>query len=102
MFLIKKPTFNVGFLINEILKMTEIRKIHLPTINGNLVEVETSQSILFIGANGSGKTRLGAWLHNKQEYKSIIHRVSAQRVLRFPVSSELKSLESSEQAVLCR
>lgn len=40
------------------------------------------QVLVVVGANGSGKTRLGAWLDNKDVKQS--YRVSAHRALAFP------------------
>lgn len=42
--------------------MNQKRRISLPKENGKVFEVETVQSLLLIGANGAGKTRLGTWI----------------------------------------
>jgi ABC-type cobalamin/Fe3+-siderophores transport system ATPase subunit len=52
----------------------------------DVTEINTSGSIVIIGANGSGKTRLGAWLEFDGPQKEIVHRVSAQKSLDFPDS----------------
>ena len=36
--------------------------LSLPNNVNGFSEIETSNSLLFIGANGSGKTRLGTWI----------------------------------------
>lgn len=40
-----------------------------------------SNSVIIIGANGSGKTRLGEWIERKSAAE--VHRISAQRSLEF-------------------
>lgn len=52
-----------------------------------------NNSLIIIGANGSGKSKLGAWM--EQQDLENIHRVSAQRSLNF---GEFINLKSSEQA----
>ncbi|EAL3891236.1 ABC transporter ATP-binding protein, partial [Campylobacter lari] len=50
---------------------------YLPDENGNKKEFKTNaNSIIIVGANGSGKSRLGAWMEN--EYRNL-YRIPAQR-----------------------
>ncbi len=42
--------------------MSNSFSITLPTKEKDLAEIETNQSVLIIGANGSGKSRLGTWM----------------------------------------
>jgi hypothetical protein len=51
--------------------------------------------LVVIGANGSGKTRFGAWL-DAQDIKRH-HRVSAHRSLNFPEKTQSTDLEEAEQ-----
>jgi len=51
--------------------------------------------LVVIGANGSGKTRFGAWL-DKQNI-NLHHRVSAHRSLRFPERVQPTDLEEAER-----
>lgn len=60
------------------------RKIDLPKAHGQTEEVETVQSLLLIGANGSGKTRLGTWIEMDSPFKEKVHRLSAQKSLAMP------------------
>lgn len=61
-----------------------------------MTEHETTiNSIIIIGANGSGKSRLGAWME-KKDFQNI-HRIGAQRSLEF--GSFIKQM-SYEQATL--
>ena len=71
-------------------------KYILPNENGQVEEVTTkNNSLIIIGANGSGKSRLGAWIEEKDLQNT--HRVSAQRSLTFGEYINLKSYGSSER-----
>jgi ABC-type cobalamin/Fe3+-siderophores transport system ATPase subunit len=63
-------------------------------------EIETIQSILFVGANGSGKTRLGTWVEIESNQKSLVHRISAQKSLSLPDSTTPQSIERAEKDLL--
>jgi hypothetical protein len=47
-------------------------------------KVQFERSIVVIGANGSGKTRLGTWIELTGPDQRNVYRVSAQRSLTFP------------------
>lgn len=69
-------------------------KYILPDQNNNPDEKETNyQSMIIIGANGSGKSRLGAWIEQNSLDKT--HRISAQRSLTFNKYINLKSYEAA-------
>jgi len=51
-------------------------------------------SLIIIGANGSGKSKLGAWI--EQQDMENVHRISAQRSLNFSEFIHLKSYEQAE------
>ena len=51
-------------------------KLTLPNNNGGTQEIETATSLLFVGANGSGKTRLGTWIEIQSPQKEKVHRIS--------------------------
>ncbi len=59
--------------------------------NQNL-DIETGRSIIIIGANGSGKTRLGVYLENALTAQSV-HRISAQKSLALNDNLSIISLE---------
>jgi hypothetical protein len=61
--------------------MTEKHTLTLPRINGATESIETTQSLLFIGANGSGKTRLGTWIEITSPQRQLTHRISAQKIV---------------------
>ncbi len=62
--------------------------------NGNRI-IQTNQSIVILGANGSGKTRLGVWLEEQNRAK--IHRISAQKSLSIPQYINATSAELAEK-----
>src|SRR5690554_6007705 len=70
-------------------------KYKLPNKNGEIEEIVTyNNSLVIIGANGSGKSRLGVWLEQKDSQNT--HRVGAQRSLNFGEFIQLKSQEQAE------
>ena len=71
----------------------------LPDENNNPVSKETKcNSIIIIGANGSGKTRLGAWIEKNMIDET--HRISAQRALTFGTYIKQKSYEQAINLVI--
>ena len=59
-------------------------------------EILCAQRVVIIGANGSGKTRLGAWIDCDSPQEEKVHRISAQKSLSFPESTSLQSLEHTK------
>ena len=43
--------------------------------------------VVIVGANGSGKTRLGTWIEFESEHREQVHRISAQKSLVMPASA---------------
>lgn len=80
--------------------MSELKKLSLPNNDAQIVEIESTQSILFIGANGSGKTRLGSWIELDSPQNQIVHRISAQKSLTFPDSTTPQSIDLAEKDLL--
>lgn len=76
-----------------------MKKLKLPKEN-TIEEIETFQGILFLGANGSGKTRLGSWIEIDSPQKNIVHRISAQKSLALPDSTTPQSIEKAEKDLL--
>ena len=67
----------------------------LPNENNEEESHTTSvNSLIIIGANGSGKSKLGAWI--EQQDGDRIHRVGAQRSLNFSEYIPQKSYEEAE------
>ncbi len=70
----------------------------LPNENGVKQEYTTeSNSIVIIGANGAGKSKLGAWIEQQNFEK--VHRISAQRDLNFNENIALKNYAQAEEFV---
>lgn len=55
-------------------------------------------SVVIIGANGSGKSKLGAWIE-QQDFEKV-HRISAQRDINFSERIPLKSYAEAEENVI--
>jgi AAA domain, putative AbiEii toxin, Type IV TA system len=55
-------------------------EISIPTFSGDeLIQVESGSSVVFVGANGVGKTRLAAYIETQLDVNA--HRISAHRAL---------------------
>lgn len=48
------------------------------------VEVEVDRNVIIVGANGSGKTRLGTWIDLESPMRQKSHRISAHKNLSMP------------------
>lgn len=58
-------------------------RIRIPDLGGLPKYIEDKQSIVLIGANGAGKTRMSVWIdENNSEIN--VHRISAQKSLSMP------------------
>jgi ABC-type glutathione transport system ATPase component len=55
-------------------------------------------SVIIIGGNGSGKSKLGAWIE-QQDY-SVTHRIAAQRSLVFDPNADLMAYDKAENIVI--
>lgn len=71
---------------------------YLPDETGKREEHGTGyNSLIIIGANGSGKSKLGAWI--EQQNMENVHRIGAQRNLNFQENLPLKSYSQAEDLV---
>jgi ABC-type cobalamin/Fe3+-siderophores transport system ATPase subunit len=59
------------------------------------ISVKDTGSIIVVGANGSGKTRLGNWLEFSGPQQLEVYRIGAQKSLNFPVAVSPTSLVGS-------
>jgi len=75
------------------------KELELPKDGQNIV-VSTERSILFVGANGAGKTRLGSWIEIDSPQRQKVHRISAQKLLSWPDSITPQSIEQAEKSLL--
>ncbi|MBD1857234.1 MULTISPECIES: DUF4435 domain-containing protein [Leptolyngbya] len=62
--------------------------------------VETQSSVVIVGANGTGKTRLGSWIDLSSPQKSLVHRVGAQKSLLIPASTTTSSIDMAANTLL--
>lgn len=71
----------------------------IPNADGKAQTVTTnSQAVVIVGANGSGKSKLGAWM--EQNAPLDVHRIAAQRSLSFKEDIVLKTYSQAEALVL--
>lgn len=75
-------------------------RLLLPKASGDTSEIASNQSILLIGANGSGKTRLGTWIEISSPQSKHVHRLSAQKSLSMPDTTTPVSIERAEKDLL--
>lgn len=74
-------------------------KYYLPNEENEREEYTVdNNSIIIIGANGSGKSKLGAWMEQQDFYNT--HRISAQRSLQIDEYISLKSYEQASNLLL--
>lgn len=65
------------------------------------ITVQTlGRAIVFVGANGSGKSRLGAWFDLDSPQNHLTHRVAAQKSLDIPAITSPSSLDVAEKHLL--
>ena len=79
--------------------MSKKFKVHFPASGGQNI-VEADRSIVVIGANGSGKTRLGMWLDNLSEEKLEVHRIPAHKVVEIPNVSFIQDVQQAQNDLL--
>ena len=65
-----------------------MKELTLPPNKKGVGTIKTTRSIICIGANGSGKTRMGALM--EEIMGSYAHRISAQKSLSFPAGVSLR------------
>lgn len=68
------------------------KKIFIPDPSGEKREIESTQSFVIVGANGSGKSHLGAWI---EKNNNNVLRISAQRALSIPDVINIKDKDAS-------
>lgn len=71
----------------------------LPKNNGGIEEnTINNNSIIIIGANGSGKSKLGAWIEDQDQ--DIVHRIGAQRKLNFKSNLSLSNYDYAKNKII--
>jgi hypothetical protein len=85
--------------MNEgIATMTEF---NVPTSSGPVtLTVEAGGSLILLGANGAGKTRLGVKIENDVGSKAEVHRIGAHRALVFNTKVQPPSYDVAERRLL--
>lgn len=74
-------------------------KIKIPNLEGKELHIENKSSIVLIGANGAGKTRMSIWIdENNPEIN--IHRISAQKSLNLPQMVSPTEMQTAEDEFL--
>lgn len=72
---------------------------YLPDYNGTPTSHSTeNNSLIIIGGNGAGKTRLGEWMEKQDELQ--VHRIGAQRSLSIKNSIQQRSHDESMQLLM--
>lgn len=74
-------------------------KIRIPNLEGTEKYIENKSSIILIGANGSGKTRMSVWI-DKNNSELNIHRISAQKSLNLPQMVSPTEMQTAEEEFL--
>jgi len=71
--------------------------LDVPTYGGTLtVQMQAASSVVFVGANGAGKTRLGVFLDAQLSKTSVeVHRIAAHRSLNLNPNVIPSNLEAS-------
>lgn len=87
----------LGLFYNKEMNNSKEYKYKLP-LNDQIEYSTSNNSLIIIGANGSGKSKLGAWI--EQQDMENVHRIGAQRSLNFGNFIELKSREQLENRLL--
>ncbi|MDJ0511192.1 MAG: DUF4435 domain-containing protein [Crocosphaera sp.] len=81
---------------------TQIEKLLLPPSVSTAqeeLEIQGKSSIVIVGANGSGKTRLGSWLEFKSQQSRFVHRIAAQKSLLIPDYCQTSSLNAAKNSL---
>ncbi|WHI46100.1 DUF4435 domain-containing protein [Microbulbifer sp. VAAF005] len=80
----------------------ETFSILLPSSGDSNTEVAVNdvRSMVIVGANGSGKSRLGHWIEYNQLDDKFVHRISAQRIAQMESEVWPMSYEEAESGFL--
>lgn len=74
-------------------------RIKIPNLDGKEKCIENKSSIVLIGANGSGKTRMSVWIDDNNPEINI-HRISAQKSLNLPQRVSPTEIHAAEEEFL--
>ncbi|WP_137175503.1 DUF4435 domain-containing protein [Massilia sp. HP4] len=76
------------------------RSITLPRRGAPDEQIVTNANLLFVGANGSGKTRLGTWLEISSPDHNRVFRISAQKSLAMPDTTTPMAIDLAERNLI--
>ena len=94
----KKQVREVVDFFIKILTKLSIYTYYLPEENNQAkIQITENNSVVIIGANGSGKSKLGAWI--EQDDMEGVHRIVAQRNLNFQENIPLKNYKQAKDMV---
>lgn len=84
---------------------SEAHSLALPSPKSSLggestAYVSSEGPVVIVGANGSGKTRLGTWIEFESEQKEQVRRISAQKSLAMPASATSVSVDQARTDLL--
>ena len=85
--------------MEENINSSKIKELILPksaSTAQDSIEVQDNSSVVIVGANGSGKTRLGSWIELKSPQSFSVHIVAAQKSLSIPDLCSTSSMELAE------
>lgn len=63
---------------------------------GGQAPIAADRSVVVVGANGAGKSRLGTWIETAGPQQQIVRRVGAQRALQIPEEIASRALHLAE------
>ncbi|NES01390.1 MAG: AAA family ATPase [Okeania sp. SIO2F4] len=96
------PLPKSGFNSDDFIKVQDNSNVVIEVQDNSSVVIKfrdnsSAASVVIVGANGSGKTRLGSWIENNlespQTQRYSVHRVAAQKSLSIPDFSPTSSME---------
>ena len=79
--------------------MESSMEIRIPNLEGIEKYIENKSSIVLIGANGAGKTRMSVWI-DENNSKINVHRISAQKSLNLPKMVSPTEMQAAEEKFL--
>ena len=82
-----------------VINMNKQFELTLPYLDSQKT-LELRDNLIIVGANGAGKTRLGAWIELHSAQSSKVHRISAQKSLSMPDYSGTSTFEKAESNLL--
>ena len=70
----------LGLFYNKEMNNSKVYKYKLP-LNDQIEYSTSNNSLIIIGANGSGKSKLGAWI--EQQDMENVHRIGGSAFIEF-------------------